>query len=182
MPKVREGSYCPDWLLTHRRHAERALATGVATAYLLGFSTRRVARLAEQLGVKACRVRRSARWSRTLLARPLRFASARWMPAPTPRVGRRADGQGPRRRPGVNVHAPEFCGRVGCARWRVINQLHHNGVRRPGVPGRRSGRMGRSLKRGARCTRLDRRRRWRAFGAQLGDQRPGQVPVSHHAC
>ena len=53
IPKLREGSYYPDWLLTHRRRAEQALVTVVATAYLLGVSTRRVERLAEQLGIKS---------------------------------------------------------------------------------------------------------------------------------
>ncbi|MHA6627713.1 IS256 family transposase [Pseudonocardia sichuanensis] len=53
VPKLREGSYFPEWLLTHRRRAEQALVTVVATAYLLGVSTRRVERLAEQLGVKS---------------------------------------------------------------------------------------------------------------------------------
>ena len=36
VPKLRQGSYFPDWLLTHRRRAEQALVTVVATAYLLG--------------------------------------------------------------------------------------------------------------------------------------------------
>jgi transposase-like protein len=53
IPKLREGSMFPDWLLTHRRRAEQALVTVVATAYLLGVSTRRVERLAEQLVVKS---------------------------------------------------------------------------------------------------------------------------------
>jgi transposase-like protein len=53
VPKLRQGSFFPDWLLTHRRRAEQALVTVVATAYLLGVSTRRVERLAEQLGVKS---------------------------------------------------------------------------------------------------------------------------------
>jgi transposase-like protein len=53
VPKLRSGSYFPDWLLTHRRRAEQALVTVVATAYLLGVSTRRVERLAEQLGIKS---------------------------------------------------------------------------------------------------------------------------------
>jgi transposase-like protein len=52
VPKLRQGSFFPDWLLTHRRRAEQALVTVVATAYLLGVSTRRVEKLAEQLGVK----------------------------------------------------------------------------------------------------------------------------------
>jgi putative transposase len=53
VPKLREGSFYPDWLLTHRRRVEQALVTVVAIAYLLGVSTRRVERLAEQLGVKS---------------------------------------------------------------------------------------------------------------------------------
>ena len=53
IPKLREGSYFPDWLLRHRRRGEQALVTVVATAYLLGVSTRRGERLAEQLGVKS---------------------------------------------------------------------------------------------------------------------------------
>src|SRR5690242_17502641 len=52
IPKLRQGSYFPDWLLQHRRRAEQALVSVVATSYLLGVSTRRVEKLAEQLGVK----------------------------------------------------------------------------------------------------------------------------------
>jgi transposase-like protein len=51
VPKLRQGTYCPEWLLERCRRAERALASVVATGYLLGVSTRRVERLAEQLGV-----------------------------------------------------------------------------------------------------------------------------------
>ncbi|HKR49359.1 MAG TPA: transposase [Pseudonocardiaceae bacterium] len=50
VPKVREGSFYPDWLLTHRRRAEQALVTVVATAYLLEVSTRRVERLPSSWG------------------------------------------------------------------------------------------------------------------------------------
>lgn len=53
IPKLRTGSYFPDWLLAHRRRAEQALVSVVATSYLLGVSTRRVERLAEQLGVRS---------------------------------------------------------------------------------------------------------------------------------
>jgi transposase-like protein len=52
IPKLRSGSYFPDWLLQHRRRAEQALVSVVATSYLLGVSTRRVEKLAEQLGVR----------------------------------------------------------------------------------------------------------------------------------
>src|ERR1022692_999493 len=51
IPKLRQGTYYPEWLLERRRRAERALATVVATSYLLGVSTRRVEKLAESLGV-----------------------------------------------------------------------------------------------------------------------------------
>lgn len=51
IPKLRTGSYFPDWLLERRRRAEQALVTVVATSYLLGVSTRRVERLVETLGV-----------------------------------------------------------------------------------------------------------------------------------
>jgi putative transposase len=50
IPKLREGTYYPEFL-EHRRRAERALASVVATSYLLGVSTRRVEKLAASLGV-----------------------------------------------------------------------------------------------------------------------------------
>ncbi len=39
IPKLRQGSYFPDWLLQRRKRAERALTSVVATCYLLGVST-----------------------------------------------------------------------------------------------------------------------------------------------
>jgi transposase-like protein len=51
IPKLRGGSYFPDWLLERRRRAERALTTVVATCYLLGVSTRRMEKLVETLGI-----------------------------------------------------------------------------------------------------------------------------------
>jgi transposase-like protein len=93
-------------LLTHRRRAEQALVTVVATAYLLGVSTRRVERLAEQLGVKSLSrsqvsemathldTQVSAFRSRPLDAGPYTFC---WVDALTVKV--REDGRV------VNVHA-----------------------------------------------------------------------------
>ena len=51
IPKLRRGSYFPDWLLERRRRAEAALVTVVATSYLLGVSTRRMEKLVETLGI-----------------------------------------------------------------------------------------------------------------------------------
>jgi len=52
MPKLREGSYFPDWLLQPRRRAEQAFVSVIADAYLAGVSTRRVEKLVQQLGVE----------------------------------------------------------------------------------------------------------------------------------
>src|SRR3954471_11046782 len=51
IPKLRSGSYFPDWLLERRRRAEAALTSVVATCYLLGVSTRRMEKLVETLGI-----------------------------------------------------------------------------------------------------------------------------------
>src|SRR3954466_12687110 len=51
VPKLRQGSYFPDWLLERRKRAERALTSVVATCYLLGVSTRRMDRLVQSLGI-----------------------------------------------------------------------------------------------------------------------------------
>jgi transposase-like protein len=51
IPKLREGSFFPDWLLERRRRAEAALTTVVATCYLLGVSTRRMDKLVTALGI-----------------------------------------------------------------------------------------------------------------------------------
>ncbi len=51
VPRLREGSYFPGWLLERRRRAEAALVSVVATSYLLGVSTRRVEKLIQQLGI-----------------------------------------------------------------------------------------------------------------------------------
>ncbi len=51
VPKLREGSYFPDWLLQRRRRAEAALTSVVATCYLLGVSTRRMDKLVQSLGI-----------------------------------------------------------------------------------------------------------------------------------
>lgn len=51
IPKLRTGTYFPDWLLEPRRRSERALTAVVAEAYVLGVSTRRVDELVQTLGI-----------------------------------------------------------------------------------------------------------------------------------
>jgi len=52
VPKLREGSYFPDWLLEPRRRAERAFVQVVAECYVRGVSTRRVEGLVRHLGIE----------------------------------------------------------------------------------------------------------------------------------
>jgi putative transposase len=51
VPKLRTGSYFPEWLLERRKRAEAALISVVATCYLLGVSTRRMDKLVATLGI-----------------------------------------------------------------------------------------------------------------------------------
>ena len=51
IPKLRQGTHFPEWLLERRRRAEAALTTVVATSYLLGASTRRMDDLVKTLGI-----------------------------------------------------------------------------------------------------------------------------------
>lgn len=99
IPKLRQGSYFPDWLLAHRRRrAEQALVSVVATSYLLGVSTRRVEKLVEQLGVAQLSKSQVSEMASYLDAQVETFRN-RPLDAGhyTFRVGRRAGGQGPRR-------------------------------------------------------------------------------------
>ena len=51
IPKLRTGSYFPEWLLERRKRAESALLTVVADCYLAGVSTRRMDKLVKTLGI-----------------------------------------------------------------------------------------------------------------------------------
>jgi transposase-like protein len=85
IPKLRTGTYFPEWLLERRKRAEAALISVVATCYLLGVSTRRMDKLVQALGIdglskaqvsrmaqdaKPGRDARRERVARTTLCRP----------------------------------------------------------------------------------------------------------------
>ena len=100
IPKLRSGSYFPEWLLERRRRAEQALISVVATSYLLGVSTRRVDKLVEQLGIKGI--------SKSQVSRDVEDPGrpGRRVPEPGPgrrpvllRLGGRPHPEGPRGRP-----------------------------------------------------------------------------------
>lgn len=52
IPKLREGSYFPAWLLEPRRRSEQALVNVAADSYLAGVPTRRVDKLVKTLGIE----------------------------------------------------------------------------------------------------------------------------------
>ena len=100
IPKLRSGSYFPDWLLERRRRAEAALTSVVATCYLLGVSTRRMEKLVESLGI--------TRLSKSQVAVMAADLDAAVEDVPDPAAGRRAlhvrrrgraGAEGPRGRP-----------------------------------------------------------------------------------
>ncbi len=51
IPKLRNGSYYPSWLLEPRQRAEQALIQVVAQSYLEGVSSRKVTKLVEKMGI-----------------------------------------------------------------------------------------------------------------------------------
>ncbi|TWE13187.1 IS256 family transposase [Rudaeicoccus suwonensis] len=51
IPKLRTGTYFPQWLLERRKRTESALITVVADCYLAGVSTRRMDKLVKTLGI-----------------------------------------------------------------------------------------------------------------------------------
>jgi transposase-like protein len=73
IPKIRSGSYFPDWLLERRRRSEQALISVVATCYLLGVSTRRVEKLAATLGVTQLSKSQVSEMAKVLDARVAEF-------------------------------------------------------------------------------------------------------------
>jgi putative transposase len=66
IPRLREGSYFPDWLLEPRRRTEQAFVSVVADAYLAGVSTWRVEKLVRQLGVERMSKSQVSRLSKSL--------------------------------------------------------------------------------------------------------------------
>ena len=51
IPKLRQGSYFPEWLLEPRRRAEQAMVAVVAQCYVEGVSTRRVDDVVRAMGI-----------------------------------------------------------------------------------------------------------------------------------
>lgn len=73
VPKLREGTYYPAWLLEHRRRAEQALASVIAQCYVEGVSTRRVDDLVKAMGIDGMSSSQVSRLAATLDAKVAEF-------------------------------------------------------------------------------------------------------------
>ena len=79
IPKLRKGTYFPEWLLERRKRAESALITVVADCYLAGVSTRRMDKLVKTLGIDSLSKSQVSRMAADL------DAHRRGVPPPPPR-------------------------------------------------------------------------------------------------
>ena len=77
VPKLRTGSYFPEWLLERRKRAESALISVVATCYLLGVSTRRMDKLVATLGITSLSKSQVSRMAADLDAQVAAFRTRR---------------------------------------------------------------------------------------------------------
>ena len=100
IPKLRTGTYFPEWLLERRRRAESALTSVVATCYLLGVSTRRMDKLVQSLGITGLSRSQVSIRPPTSTSTWSPSASVHWMPALHVRGRRCAHYEGARGRAG----------------------------------------------------------------------------------
>jgi transposase-like protein len=73
VPKLRAGTYYPDWLLRPRRRAEQALVTVIGQAYVEGVSTRRVDDLVKAMGIEGISASEVSRMAAELDAKVAEF-------------------------------------------------------------------------------------------------------------
>ena len=79
IPKLRTGSYYPDWLLQHPRRAEQALVSVVATATCWGCRPGGWRSSSSSWVCPSCPSRRFLRWPAISTPRSRRSATGRWM-------------------------------------------------------------------------------------------------------
>jgi putative transposase len=87
IPKLRAGSYFPDWLLAPRRRGERVLVAVVAECYVRGVSTRRVEGLVQRLGITSLSKSQVSELAKTLDAEVAAFRARPLDAGPTPMSG-----------------------------------------------------------------------------------------------
>jgi putative transposase len=86
IPKLRQRSYFPTWLLQPRRRVERAMVAVIAEAYLLGVSTRRVEDLVQAMGIEGISKSQVSEMAKTLDAQVADFRNRKLDSGPFPYV------------------------------------------------------------------------------------------------
>jgi transposase-like protein len=66
IPKLRQGTYYPDWLLEPRRPAEKALVNVIQQAYIAGVSTRKMEEVVGELGLNGLDKSKVSRMTKAL--------------------------------------------------------------------------------------------------------------------
>jgi len=66
IPKLRQGTYYPDWLLEPRRPAEKALVNVIQQAYIAGVSTRKMEEVVGELGLSGLDKSKVSRMTKAL--------------------------------------------------------------------------------------------------------------------
>lgn len=99
IPKLRQGSYFPDWLLEGCRRAEQALTTVVANCYLLSVSTRRMNQRVQALGITGLSKSQVSEMGKDLDQHVAEFRTRQPDAGPCAFVAADAGDAGPRGRP-----------------------------------------------------------------------------------
>ena len=86
IPKLRQGSYFPYFLLKPRRRSERALVNVVVESYVLGVSTRKVERLVEAMGLNGISRSQVSELAKELDEQVMAFRNRRLEASPYPFV------------------------------------------------------------------------------------------------
>ena len=119
IPKLRTGSYFPDWLIEPRRRAERALVAVVAQCYVEGVSTRRVDDVVRSMGIEGISKSQVSELAKSLDEAVAAFRNRPLDAGPLHlHLGRRLDPKGQRGRP-----------------HRQRGRRHRHGGQRRGAPG-----------------------------------------------
>ncbi len=116
IPKLREGTYYPHWLLEPRRRAEQALVSVIGQAYVEGVSTRRVDDLVRAMGIEGISKSQVSRMATELDARVAEFRTRPldggpyrylWIDALTQRVREGGNNEGRREIAGFDIVTTE---------------------------------------------------------------------------
>ena len=119
VPKLRSGTYYPEWLMDRRKRAEKAMISVVADAYLAGISTRRMDKFVKSLGIESLSKSQVSRMAKDLDEQVDAFRTRR-LDATGPYTFVAADG--------LSIKVRE-AGRVTSAMALIVTGVNNDGYR-----------------------------------------------------